>query len=287
MTTGPRHSLQVPMPPHESILSDGVHRGDDRPASRWPMVAVALFAVLAAVVWGFATLGAGEVEDQKNAAVEQVRDLGREVTQACAKGDVVQNADGQDLCRRAAEAQTAPVPAAATGAPGRPPTTQEISDAVEAYCAVRAGCAGRAPTTAEVTAAVAAYLTANPPQPGRPPTAAEIAEQVTAYFAANPPPQGPEGERGPRGEVGPTGERGPGPTEEEIEAAVAAHLAANPPPSCRAGTHLETVEFADGQLGLACVFDDQPDPDPTTEPPEPTTAVAPTPEPDPEGQLGG
>lgn len=282
------HSLQASMPPPD--LDGGLHRKEDGPAARWPVVAIALLGVLAVVVGLFATLGAGDVEDQRDAAVQEKIDLGREVVAACARGEVVQSPTGQDLCRRGIEVQSAPVPAAQglPGEPGRAPTAEEIRAAVNAYMLENppaAGEPGRPPTTEEVAAAVAQYLTANPPQPGRPPTAAEIASAVATYFATNPPPQG---DRGPRGD---TGVPGRPPTSEEIQAAVDAYLTANPPPmgprgpagpTCQEGTHLETVQFDDDQSGLACVFDDQP------EDPDPTTTAAPTTEPETEGLvLGG
>ncbi len=207
---------------------------------------------------------------------------------ACARGEVVQTEDGRDLCQRAAQVQATPVPGVPIqGDPGPGPTPEQIEAAVVSYCAARAECAGRPPSTQEVAAAVAQYLTANPPQPGRPPTPDEIAQQVSIYFANNPPPEGRPGRDGEDGQDGATGEPGRPPTEEEIEAAVAEYLAANPPsgPTCQEGTSLQTVQFADGRLGLACVFDDQPDPDPTTDP-EPTSA-APTTDPDNGGLLGG
>lgn len=291
------HSLRVPMPPHESILSDGMHRKDDRPMARWPIVAVVLLGIGAVIAGIFATSGAGQVEDQLTSTAEQAQKLGQDVTAACAQGIVVQDQQGRDLCKLASEVQSDPVPG--TPAPGIPgvqglpgdrgpgPTPEQIETAVVSYCAARGECAGRPPSTEEVAAAVAQYLTANPPQPGRPPTPGEIADAVAVYFANNPPPEGRPGRDGVDGKDGATGERGPGPTEEEIEAAVAEYLAANPPPACQAGTHVETVQFADGQFGLACVFDDQPDPDPDpTDEPEPTSAV-PTTESDPEGLFGG
>ena len=283
------HSLQASMPPPD--LEGGLHRKEDGPAARWPVVAVALLGVLAVVIGIFVTSGAGDVEDQRDAAVQEKIDLGREVVAACARGEVVQSPTGQDLCRRGIEVQSAPVPVAQglPGEQGRPPTAEEIRAAVNAYMLENppaAGEPGRAPTTEEVAAAVAQYLTANPPQPGRPPTAAEIASAVATYFATNPPPQGDPGRDGR------DGERGRPPTAEEIQTAVNAWLTANPPPmgprgpagpTCQEGTHLETVVFADEQSGLACVFDDQPeDPDPTTEP-----TTTPTIEPDDGGILGG
>lgn len=288
------HSLQVPMPPRE--LLEGAHRRDDQPIARWPVAAVALLGVVAVVLGVFATSGAGDVEDQRDAAAEQAQTLGQLVVTACARGEVVQSPDGRNLCQRAAEVRAEPVPGipGLPGEPGRPPTPEEIRGAVDAYMAQNppaAGEPGRAPTAEEVAAAVAQYLTANPPSPGRPPTAAEIAGAVATYFATNPPPRG---DRGPRGD---TGEAGRPPSAAEIQAAVDAYLAANPPPAgprgpagptCVEGTHLETVQFDDDQFGLACVLDAQPspDPDPTTDP-MPTSA-APTSEPDePEGILGG
>lgn len=273
------------MPPHESILSDGLHRKEDQPPSRWPIVAVALLAVVAAIIWGFATLGVGEVEDQKNAAVAEKQDLGREVTEACAQGDVVQSPDGRDLCQRAAQVQAEPPPPITLpGAQG--PTVEELNAAVAAYCAARNNCAGRPPNTAEVAAAVAQHLTANPPEPGRAPTPAEISSAVATWFTANPPQDGKDGADGRDGKDGADGkdgEPGPGPTDEQIDAAVAAWFAQNPPPpgpSCPDGTALEPVLFASGETGLGCVDDEQPDPDPPT-------SAAPTTEPDPEGLLGG
>jgi hypothetical protein len=175
------------MPSHESILSDGMHRRDDKPASRWPVALVALLGAAAVVVGIFATQGAGEVEDQRDTAVEQVRDLGRDVAAACARGEVIQSPDGRNLCQRAAEVQSDPVPGTVIqGEPGRPPTIEEIEAAVAVYLARNPPPAGRPPTADEVAAAVAEYMTAHPPQPGRPPTAEEISNAVSAYFAANP-----------------------------------------------------------------------------------------------------
>jgi hypothetical protein len=276
------------MPPHESILSDGMHRRDDGPAARWPVAAVALLGVAAVVIGIFATSGAGEVEQQRDSAAQQAQDLGSQVIAACARGDVVQSVDGRDLCQRAAQVSSEPVPGVvgipgepgAQGVPGRPPTPEEIQSAVTVYCAEHADCAGRAPTTAEVAAAVAEYLIANPPQPGRAPTAAEIAAAVSTYFANNPPPEGPRGATGARGETGapgPTGAPGRPPTDEEIAAAVDAWLADNPVPTCPSGSTLSPVEFADDQTGWGCVTGSTaPDPDPTTEPttePPPTTEM--------------
>lgn len=273
------------MPPPERPLGDGLHRkGDEQPAARWPVVAVALLGIVAVVLGVYATSGVGQVEDQKDAAVAEKIDLGRQVTEACAQGDVVQSPDGRDLCRRGAEAQSTPAPTVVEGLPGRPPTPQEISDAVAAYLAVHPPPAGRPPTTAEVAAAVAEYLTANPPQPGRPPTAAEISDAVATYFAVHPPPQG---EPGADGKDGQDGKDGRPPTEEEISAAVATYLAEHPPdpgPTCPAGSTLQPVLFASGERGLGCVTEQAP---PTTAPP--TTDPSPTAvmvEPD-DGELFG
>lgn len=278
------------MPPHESFLADGMHRKEDKPAPRWPIVAVALLGLIAAIIWGFAVSGAGAVEDQRDTAVAEKQDLGREVTEACARGDVVQSVDGRDLCQRAAQVQAEPPPPdpiLGQGERGPGPTIEEINAAVAAYCAARNNCSGRPPTTAEVAAAVAEYLTANPPQPGRPPTAAEISDAVTTWFAANPPQDGRDGQDGADGKDGEDGERGPGPTDEQIEAAVQAWLSQHPPPpgpSCPAGYTLEPVLFASGETGLGCVDDEQPAP---PDDPDPPASAAPTTEPDPEGLLGG
>jgi hypothetical protein len=281
------------MPPHETVLGEAPdiknEQASTRWQGRWPLIAVILLGILAVVGGIVATRSAGEVEDQKDRAVDTAQNLGQQVVAACAQGLIVQDDQGRDLCQRAAQVQSTPVPGVPIqGDRGPGPTPEQIEAAVVAYCAARDQCAGSPPSTGEVAAAVAEYLIANPPDPGRPPTAAEIAEQVTIYFANNPPPQGPEGERGPRGEAGATGARGPGPTAEEIQAAVDAHLAANPPPrgepgpSCPPGSTLQPVVFASGESGLGCVTGTAP----TTEPPEPTTTPPPTTDMD-DGELLG
>lgn len=277
--TGPRHSLQVPMPPHEVVEVPGLHRRPEQALPRWLVVAIVVLGILAVSGGVYATLGAGAVEDQKAAAVDQAANLGRQVTAACAQGKVVQDDQGRDLCRLAAQVQADPVPdPPVQSARGPGPTVEQIRSAVEQYMAANPpprGEAGRPPNPDEVAAAVAQYMSANPPEPGRPPTAAEIADAVATYFATNPPPEGP---RGPQGA---TGEPGPGPTAEEIRAAVDAHLAENPPaagpagPTCAEGTDLEVVQFADGRFGLGCVLTEQPGPDPTDEVPPPTTTEPP------------
>ena len=294
-----RHSLRVPMPPPEPTVNEAIDFEAERPSTRWegrwPLILAILLGVLAFVGGVIATRSAGEVEDQRDinavqrdAAADQAANLGRDVVAACARGEIVQTGDGRDLCQRAAQVQSTPVPGVPIqGDPGPGPTPEQIEAAVVSYCAARDECSGRPPSTEEVAAAVAQYLTANPPQPGRPPTPAEIAEQVRIYFANNPP---PEGRPGRDGVDGATGAPGRPPTQEEIEAAVAAYLAENPPPpgpACQPGTTLQTVQFADGQFGLACVFDEQPDPDPepTTQPPAPTTT--PTTDMDDGGLFGG
>ena len=268
-----RHSLRVLMPPPEPTVNEAIDIEAERPSTRWegrwPLIIVILLGVLAVIGGIIATRSAGVVEEQKDAAVDTAQTLGQQVVAACARGLIVQDDEGRDLCQRAAQVQSTPVPGVPIqGDPGPGPTPEQIEAAVVAYCAARDQCSGRPPSTEEVAAAVAQYLTANPPDPGRPPTAAEIAEQVRIYFANNPPPRGETGERGPRGEAGAagaTGQPGRPPTDEEIQAAVDAYLAANPPPPgpfCQDGTSLQTVQFEDERFGLACVFDDQPDPDP-------------------------
>lgn len=209
----------------------GVHRREDRPTSRLLLVVVLLVGLFAVIGGVIVTLGAGDVEernqvvtDQRDAAAVQGENLARIVLDACGRGEVVQSPTGQDLCQFAQQVKAEPVPGVPipgpTGAPGRPPTVEEIERVVATYMADNPpprGEAGRPPTEAEVAAAVAQYLIANPPEPGRPPTAAEIADAVALYFADNPPPRGPEGEPGRA------------PTDEEIDAAVAEYLAMNPP----------------------------------------------------------
>lgn len=289
--TGP-HDSRLLVPPHESLLADGMrldgqHRRDDKPTARWPIAAVALLGAVALVVGFFATRGAGDVEDQRDAAITSAQDLGAEVLQACTRGDVVQSPDGRNLCAKAAEVRAEPVPSVALieGPPGRPPTAQEIQAAVDAYLTSHPPPAGQPPSTAAVAAAVAEYMLANPPQPGRPPTAAEIAAAVETYFANNPAPAGPEGPRGPRGRpgetgvAGPTGEPGRPPTDEEIRDAVDEWLEDNPIPTCPSGSTLRPVTFGDGQTGWGCVIGgvpdegDEDDEEPTA---TPTTTPAPT-----------
>jgi len=285
--TGPRHSLRVPMSPHERPVIDGLHREEDQlPVSRWWMALVALLGVAAVVAGALLTSQTAQVEDQaeqlpivaeqRDAAVEEVRDLGRDVLQACAAGDVVQSPDGRDLCARASAVQADPVPGEAIqGERGPGPTLEQIEAAVAAYCAARNSCVGRSATPQEVAAAVDEWLTANPPRDGRTPTAAELAELVALYFAANPPPRGEDGRDGADGRPGKDGERGPGPTPEEIQAAVDAHLAENPPPpgpACPPGSSLQAVTFASGETGLGCVTGAAP----TTSPPTTEPTVEPT-----------
>lgn len=286
MTAPHRHSRRVRMPPPEVVEIPGLHRKDERPHPRWVFVAISALGVLAVAAGLVLTQQTGQVEDQRDAAVQQVQDLGRDVSAACARGDVVQTPEGRDLCVFASQVQDTPAPGATVqGDRGPGPTADQIRDAVAQYMAAHPPPrveAGRAPTADEVAAAVAQYLAAHPPQPGQPPTAAQIADAVATYFATNPPPQGD------RGRDGTDGRPGRPPTAEEIRAAVAAYLAQNPPPqgepgpqgqpgpNCQPGTSLDTVKFADDRFGLACVFDDQPDPDPdpTTEP-QPTTTTEP------------
>lgn len=269
------------MPPHDAVDIPGLHRKEQRPHPRWLVPLIAAIGVLAVTFGVLLTHQTGQVEDQRDQAVQQKIDLGRQVTDACLRGDVVQSPDGRDLCATAAQAQVSPTPAASVqGERGPGPTAEQIRAAVAEYLAVHpppAGQAGRSPTADEVAAAVAQYLAAHPPQPGRPPTAAEIADAVATYFATNPPPAGKDGRAGDPGRA---------PTAEEIRAAVAAYLAQHPPPqgergptgpagpNCPDGSSLDTVQFADDRFGLACVFDDQPDSEPT---PEPTTARTPPP----------
>lgn len=273
------------MPPHDVVEIPGLHRKDEHRIPRWLFITLSALGVLAVLAFGVVlTAQTGQVEDQRDAAVQQVQDLGRDVVDACARGVVVQTPEGRDLCTFASQVQATPVPPTVVqGDRGPGPTAGQIRDAVAAYMTAHPpprGEAGRPPTPDEVAAALAQYMAAHPPEPGRPPTAAEIANAVATYFATNPP---------PRGERGATGERGPGPTADEIQTAVASYLAQHPPPqgepgpagpSCRSGSSLDTVQFADGRFGLACVFDDQPDPDPEPDPdpttePEPTTTTEP------------
>jgi hypothetical protein len=269
--------------PAPDVLA-GAHRRDEVAPSRLPIIIIACLTAIGVGTGVWATTSAGQVEDDRQVAVEQRdaaaaqgADLARQVLEACGRGEIVQSPDGRNLCEQASTVQATPVPVVPPqvieGAPGRPPTPAEIEAAVSAYLVANPPAAGRPPSEAEVAAAVAQYLTANPPEPGRPPTAAEIAAAVETYFADNPPPRGPAGS---------TGERGPGPTPEEIRAAVDAYLAENPPPRgpagppCPAGTTLREVVYGDGARGLGCVLDEQPTPS-TTVQPEPTTTSVPEP----------
>jgi hypothetical protein len=275
------------MHPHESALADGAHRKDDeRPASRWWVIAIVIVGILLVGSGVWLTQAGGVVEDQRDAAVQQKDDLADRVISACAAGgESSQELQRIGACQQAVEARADPAPdtVPAQGERGPGPTLEEIQAAVESYMIAHPpppGEQGRPPTPAEVAAAVAEHMAANPPEPGRPPTAAEIGDAVTLYFAANPP------EPGPRGDRGATGERGPGPTPEEIRAAVVAELAQNPPPqgepgeqgepgpTCPPGSTLEPVLFASGESGLGCVTGDGPNPTTvptTTDPPTETT----------------
>jgi hypothetical protein len=277
------------MPAHDVVEVPGLHRKDERGLPSWLVVLIVILGLLAVTGGVYATLGAGDAEEQRDlnatqrdAAADLAASLGRQVTEACAQGKVVQDDQGRDLCATAAQVQSDPIPGPPVqGERGPGPTVDQIRTAVAEYIAANPpprGEAGRPPTPDEVTAAVAQYMTANPPERGRPPTASEITDAVATYFATNPVPPGRDGR---------TGEPGRPPTAEEIQAAVSVYLAQNPPPqgepgpagppgpSCQEGSALDTVQFADGRFGLACVLDDQPDPDPTTDP-EPTAETPPT-----------
>jgi hypothetical protein len=294
MTVRHRLDQQAQMPPHDAVEIPGLHRKDERGLPLWLVVAIVILGLLAVAGGVYATLGAGDAEDQRDinavqrdAAIDSALNLGREVTAACAQGKVVQDDQGRDLCATAAQVQSDPVPGVAVqGERGPGPTVEQIRAVVAEYMATHPpprGEAGRAPTPDEVAAAVAQHLTANPPRPGRPPTAGEITNAVATYFATNPPPPGA------RGQDGSTGMPGRPPTAEEIQAAVSSYLAQNPPPqgipgpegpagpACQPGTSLDTVQFGDGRFGLACVFDDQPDPEPTDDPDPTTEPTAETP----------
>jgi hypothetical protein len=276
----------------------GVHRREDPPTSRLLLVVVLLVGLFAVVGGVIVTVGAGDVEqqnqfvtEQRDAAATQGENLANQVLSACGRGEVVQSPTGVDLCQFAEQVKAEPVPGmpipgptGATGAPGRPPTIEEIERVVAAYMADHpppSGEAGRPPTEAEVAAAVAQYLIANPPEPGRPPTAAEIADAVALYFADNPPPAGRDGQDGRP------------PTDEEIDAAVAEYLAANPPapgpegPRGPAGENAGppasyTETYSDGST-KACTRVGGPDDAPTYTcgpvQPELTTTPSPTPGP--------
>src|SRR5688500_11608239 len=167
--TGPhRHSRRVRMPPHDVVAIPGLHRKDERPLPRWLVAAIVVLGLLAVTGGVYATLGAGDVEEQRDinatqrdAAADLAVNLGRQVTAACAQGKVVQDDQGRDLCTTAAQVQADPIPGPPVqGERGPGPTVEQIRDAVERYLAANPPPRGTPPTADQVAAAVAQYLTA-------------------------------------------------------------------------------------------------------------------------------
>ena len=298
----PRRLAAVPDREPGMVELPGLHRQEDqRPPSRWWVVALVALGVVAISLGVWTTSATSEVSEQaqqlptvaqqRDDAESSRQDLASRVVAACrAGGEARAQLEAVGACTQAEVAQAAPIPGAqglpgAAGERGPGPTPEEIDGAVADYCAAHGNCTGPAPTPAQVAAAVAEYMIAHPPAPGRPPTPEEIAAAVEVWFANNPP------ERGPRGAAGATGAPGRAPTPEEIEAAVAAQLAKNPPPAgprgpagptCPEGTTLDAVEFASGETGLGCVTG-QVDPVPPTSAPETSATSTPptTPEDEP------
>lgn len=135
--TGPRHRLRDPMPPHDDASSrqeltmiEGMHRRDDRPASRWWVWLLALVGVAAVVAGVFLTRGAGQVEEQaetatvqRDAAAEQAQNLAERVVTACTSGgEAARQLQQVGVCQQAAEVRADPIPGprGPAGAPGEP-----------------------------------------------------------------------------------------------------------------------------------------------------------------------
>jgi hypothetical protein len=119
--TVPRHSRQVPMPPHDVVEVPGLHRRDERPLPLWLIVAICALAVAAVVAGGFLTLRTGDVEDraeqlpvveqQRDAAANQAQRAADPVLELCAQGDdVAQALRERGACDLAEQVRAEPVP---------------------------------------------------------------------------------------------------------------------------------------------------------------------------------
>lgn len=295
--TGPRHSLQVPMRPPELTSIEGVHRKDDTPQSRWLLVAVVLIGLAAVVAGVFATRGAGQVEDQRDAATEQRIDLGRLVVAACARGDVIQNADGQNLCQRAAQVQTEPIPGV-QGRPGDPGRDGRGVSDMTVNSAGRLVVTYTDGSTEDVGPVIGAAGADGAPGRGIADVGITTGRLIITFSDGTTQDLGPvvgnDGRDGADGQDGAEGAPGRGIADvDQVEGRLvitytdgtsqdAGPLPAGPQGDpgpmgeCPAGTELEPVVFVGGETGWGCV-DQTSDPDPpatdpptTTSPPETT-----------------
>lgn len=250
MTGPPHNGLALVLPP-EAVPFNGAHRKEDeRPPSRWWIAIIALVGLLAVTAGVWLTQGAGKVEDQLGSTAAQAQDLGRLVTDACSAGQVVQGAQGQNLCQRAAQVQSTPVPDV-QGPQGE-----------------------RGPAGASVVGPKGDPGPAGGPGPAGP-TGAPGKDSTVAG------PTGPAGATGPAGTDGVDGRNGTdgkdgrdGPAGKDGAKGDKGDPGANGrdgTTTCPDGSALEPVTFASGQDGLGCVTSagDPTPPTTTTEPPIP------------------
>ena len=182
MTSPPHHSLQAPMPPHEQTVIEGLHRKDERGVSRWLVVVLAIGVALAVAVGILATRGAGQVEDQRDAAAEQAISLADRVEAACATGgESALELQRVGACQVAAEVRAEPIPVPGPQGP----------------------IGAQGPAGESVVGPVGPPGPGGPPCPGGPP-----GPGGSAGLAGQDGRDGQDGATGPAGPQGPAGEPG-------------------------------------------------------------------------------
>ena len=266
-----------------SEITEAKHRKERPP--RWVLFTMIL-AVLGFVIWGTTNQ---YMTTQKSQALEQnVQELTGNINDWCAshpKQELIVN--GIDVCKQSENVKQNPTdPVAAQkgekGDKGDPPSKEEISAAVTAYCAANRcqGSDGTTPSTADVMKAVAASCgSASCKGPAGAPAEPVTAEQLNLAVAA----YCTDGRC-----AGADGQPGPGPTAEQISAAVADFCSTG---ACKGekgdsvpqtitaawrcaddGTAILIINNVETPSPLKCP---KPDPEPTPVPTE--TSAAPTP----------
>jgi hypothetical protein len=267
------------MPPHDGVEIPGLHRKDERGLPTWLVVAIVILGLLAVTGGVYATLGAGDAEEQRDinavqrdAAADQAQGLAERVVAACATGgEAAEQLQQVGVCREAEQVRADPVPGPAgpAGDPGDPgdpgaPGPEGPQGA--------AGTPGSDSTVPGPQGPQGESGAAGPP--GRDGVDG-VNGRDGAPGAAGP--AGPAGEPGLAGPAGPAGE--PGPQGEP-------GLAGTPPAAYR--MTLEGVEYlctreggSDSSPTYSCSSDSEPEP--TAETPPTTTTEPPD---DVESELG-
>lgn len=218
----------------ESALIDGAHRKEDeRPSSKLWIIAILIVGLMLTGGLAWLTSLGGDVEDQRDAAVSQVQDLGQGVTAACARGDIVQTSEGRNLCERAAQAIVQPIPGPAGQ---RGPAGESIVGPK--------GDKGDKGDTGEPGADSTV-----PGPAGQPGVAGANGQNgIDGSDGADSSVPGP---MGPAGPAGPAGANGADSTVPGPEGPAGPQ--GEPGPTCPDGSTLEPVTFASGEAGLGCV----------------------------------